>query len=172
METAKKTSEKTSPLLAMELSKLAAKIEHGIVEQKFNTCIAGMMELVNLWKNNDLVMSSEDVAKFAQIMSPFAPQTAQAVWELCSNAVTQYHSVSDSGWPSFDDVAEIADLLVTIAVQVNGKLRSVLQVPSNKSQIESEVVKLALADEKVKKWLSGEPKKIIFVQGRLINYVL
>lgn len=62
--------------------------------------------------------------------------------------------------------------MVKIAVQVNGKMRGILQVESDKSKVESEVLALALDDERVKKWVTGEVKKIVFVAGKLISFVV
>ncbi len=170
-EKGKVTSGETNPKLLVELAKLGERIERGIVEQKFNTAIASIMEFVNLWRGSDLVMSQNDVNKFAQLLSPFAPQTAQAVWESSSFPVTQSSSVSESEWPIFDELGEMAEVPVTIAVQVNGKLRATVEVTSVKSKVESEVMQIVMENEQVKKWVNGVPKKVIFVPGRLVNLV-
>jgi leucyl-tRNA synthetase len=172
VETVKKTGDKTSPILSVNLAKLGEKVERGIVEQKFNTAIASLMEFVNLWRGSDVVMSQYDVNKFAQLLSPFAPQTAQAVCESSSDPVIRSSSVSESMWPTFDEVSEISEVPVVIAIQVNGKLRATIEIESAKSKIESEVMKVVMQNEQVKKWAVGVPKKVIFVSGKLVNLVV
>ena len=167
VDASKRVGEKTSPKLAVELSKLAQRIEKGIIEQKFNTAIAGIMEFVNLWRSADLVMSRTDVQKFAQLLSSFAPVTAKEI----------YKDVEEVGWPVFSEVEEIGQMTTVIAVQVNGKLRATVEIASSKSKIESEVVQLVMNDERVKKWVpsagSGQGvKKTIFVPGKLVNFVV
>lgn len=162
LEITKKVGEKTSPKLLLALVKLSEKVEKGIIEQKFNTAIAAMMEFVNLWKGEGLVMSREDVSKFAQILSPFAPVAAVSIYD---QAETQK-------WPEFSETAEVSDVPVTIAVQVNGKLRSTIEMPGKTAKIEKEVVEMVMKDERVKKWITGEIKKTIFVPGKLVNLVV
>ena len=167
VDASKRVGEKTSPKLAVELSKLAQRIEKGIIEQKFNTAIAGIMEFVNLWRSVDLAMSRTDVQKFAQLLSSFAPVTAKEI----------YKDVEEVGWPVFSEVEEIGQMTTVIAVQVNGKLRATVEIASSKSKIESEVVQLVMNDERVKKWVpsagSGQGvKKTIFVPGKLVNFVV
>ena len=161
----------TSPELARALAKLIEKVGKGIVEQKFNTSIAGMMELVNLWRNGDLVMSEEDAQKFAQILSPFAPKIAQIVWEKSGGE----GKVEESAWPvmSFDSLTLAQDLRVTIAVQVMGKLRATVEVSSEVAESEEEVMKVVMEDEKVQKWIPESGiKKTIYVKGRLVSLVV
>ena len=75
-------------------------------------------------------------------------------------------------WPDVSKIAGVDQVSVTIAVQVNGKLRGTIEVLNSECRIENKVVELAMKDEKVKKWVSGEPKKIIFVPGKLVNVVM
>jgi leucyl-tRNA synthetase len=161
-ETVKKIGDKTSPILSVNLVKLGEKVERGIVEQKFNTAIASIMEFVNLWRGEGLVMSKNDVNKFAQLLSPFAPICAKSIWDQAE---------TDS-WPTFDEVSEMAEVPVTIAVQVNGKLRATVEVKSEKAKVESEVMKIVMENEQVKKWAVREIKKTIFVPGKLVNLVV
>jgi len=165
----KRWGEKTSLVLAAELSGLAKQVERGVLTQKFNTCIAGMMELTNRWRNENLVMSRGDGQKLAAVISPFAPQTAERLWQATGGK----GKVEESEWPSlesFDDALDNAP--VTIAVQVNGKLRSTIQVNQKTAQDKEELLKVVLVDERVKMWLSQGVKKTILVPGRLINLVV
>jgi leucyl-tRNA synthetase len=161
-ETVKKVGDKTSPILSVNLVKLGEKVERGIVEQKFNTAIASIMEFVNLWRGSDLVMSQNDVNKFAQLLSPFAPICAKSIWAEAETAA----------WPKFEDNGEMVEVPVIIAVQVNGKLRATIEVTSDKAKVESEVMKIVMENEQVKKWAPGEIKKTIFIPGKLVNLVV
>jgi leucyl-tRNA synthetase len=161
-EAVKKVGDKTSPILSVNLVKLGEKVEKGIVEQKFNTAIASIMEFVNMWRGSDLVMSQNDVNKFAQLLSPFAPICAKSIWDQAETAK----------WPTFEEVSEMAEVPVTIAVQVNGKLRATVELESSKSKVESEVMKIVMDNEQVKKWAPGEIKKTIFIPGKIVNLVV
>lgn len=71
-------------------------------------------------------------------------------------------------WPSWDDTKIASDTLLII-VQVNGKLRAKLEVAAGTS--EDDVKSLALADENVRKFVSSQPKKIIYIKNKLVNIV-
>ncbi len=172
----KVVSGETSPRLAVQLSKLVTQVAKGIVEQKFNTAIAAQMEFVNAWRNSDLVLSREHALNFAQIMSPFSPKTAQIVWEAVGAQGSELpkssepRRVQDSGWPSV--TADEVEVQVTIAVQVNGRLRSTVEVSGKIAEDQEQVVEMVLGNEKVKKWVTGAIKKTIFVPGKLVNLVV
>ena len=162
--------QETSPLLLQKLAKLVAHIERGIVEQKFNTCIAGCMEFVNEWKNGSLVLSREHMGNFAQIMCPFAPKTAQKLWEIAGHDSSS--KVEALGWPQIEVKEGEIGLPVVYAVQINGKLRAVVEVASEVARDKEQVLKQVRASQTVAKWLVGEPKRTIFVAGKLVNFVL
>ena len=106
-----------------------------------------------------------EVAPLVQLVAPFAPHIAEELWEKLGND----RSVFDSGWPSFD-AAIAADERIDLAVQINGKTRGKLSVARDITQ--DDAVAAALAEPSLSKFLSGEPKKVIFVPGRLLNVVI
>lgn len=179
-ETVKKNKEhwtkedggESSPELAAKLKDLVIRVEEGVLNQKFNTSIAGLMEFVNKWREPGMALSSEHLEMFASLLSLFAPITAEEIVQLChSDTVSQ----REATWPdvkSFDSLALAQDLRVTIAVQVNGKLRSTVEVSNQEAGNQESVMKIVMEDEKVKKWLVGVVKKTIFVPGKLVNLVL
>jgi len=167
-EKAKGKSEKSSPELMRELKKLVDQVEKGVVEQKFNTCIAGCMEFVNAWRTQDVTLQAGEVKTFAKVLSLFAPKTAQKIWE----EVGGVGKVEEQTWPRVEETREENDLPVTIAVQVNGKLRGTVEVLSSKSKDQKLVEEIVMKDEQVKKWVTGGIKKTIFVPGRLISLVV
>jgi leucyl-tRNA synthetase len=98
------------------------------------------------------------------LVSPFAPHLAEELWEHTGGA----GSIFDSGWPSFDPALAVEDN-IELVVQVNGKVRSRIVVARDISEEAAMVA--ALADPTVARFVTGAPKKIIFVPGRLLNIV-
>lgn len=141
------------------------KVTEDIDGMRFNTAIAKLMELTNEL-NKEESISSETYSVLVQLLSPFAPHLAEEIWSELGHKDT----IAFSAWPTFD-VSKMVESEVTLAIQVNGKLRDTMTVPADIS--EDEVKKLALASEKVQKWLEGkEPKKVIYVKGKLVSIVV
>ncbi|MGB9781197.1 leucine--tRNA ligase [Caldanaerobacter sp.] len=140
---------------------------------EFNTAIARIMELVNaLYKyENEVEVKNmkfyEDVVKdFVKVLAPFAPHFSEEMWERLGYE----YSVFNQKWPEWDENA-LEREMIEIALQVNGKVRSKVQVPSNAT--EEELRQIALSDERVKSYLDGkEIKKVIIVKNRLVNIVV
>jgi len=158
------TSQLTSVTHAM-----IKKVTDDIHRLSFNTAIAAMMEAVNeLYKlkldgfTPEWQFTIESLIKLAQ---PFAPHMTAELWQQLG-----YDTPLDfESWPEWDDTKIVREVL-TIIVQVNGKLRAKLDVALDASE---EMIKtLALEDENVKKFVPGEPKKVIYVPGKLVNIVV
>jgi leucyl-tRNA synthetase len=147
------------------------------IEQNFhfNTAISAMMELFNVLSAATAENSSdgaeapvvcEAISVLLLLLSPMVPHFAAEMWELTGNS----GSIEDRQWPEFD--AETArEELLTIVLQVNGKVRSRLQVPAD---IDDEgLVKLAVADDNMAKFIDGMAvKKTIVVKKKLVNIVV
>ena len=148
----------------------------------FNTAIAAMMELVNTLHEHGLhrpeaasgraatevapAVAREALLLLAQMLAPFAPHLAEEIWHGLGGAGLVVHSA----WPEADPSALVRDL-VTVAVQVNGKLRGQLQITPEATA--EEVVAQALAEPQVQRYLAqGTIKKHIYVPGRLLNFVV
>ena len=137
---------------------------------KLNTAIAVQMELVNRLyqlKVEDNFSSGAwqfALESLAMLLGPFAPHLAEELWHQLGHQ----DSVHVDHWPELDEAYLTSDQL-TIAVQVNGKLRGQLSLPVDTD--EATVVKLAKQLEAVKKQLKTEPKRVIYVAGRLVNLV-
>ncbi|VGO22186.1 leucine--tRNA ligase [Pontiella sulfatireligans] len=138
----------------------------------FNTAIAGIMELMNAVDHLKISADSSDSAKIVfrdamvnvvLLLSPFAPHIAEELWvELGHKA-----GVMNADWPVVNEEALKRDEL-QLAVQVNGKVRDQIKVPSSASKDEIEVI--AMASEKIQTWLEGKTiRKVIVVPGRLVN---
>jgi leucyl-tRNA synthetase len=123
-----------------------------------------MMEYMNALRKGERTPHRDEVVPLLTLVSPFAPHIAEELWEQTGGT----GSVFDSAWPSFDPALAAEDA-IELVVQVNGKVRSKLLVPRDIT--EEAAVVAALADPTVSKFVSGTPKKIIFVRGRLLNIV-
>jgi len=136
----------------------------------FNTCIASVMELINVLYAEEENLSrgamTEILEKLALLLAPFAPYLAQEIWEELGQEGPAFRQP----WPAFD--AELAkEDEAEIVVQVNGKLRGRMTAPFGTPKEELEA--RALADEKVKPYLDGKKVvKIVTVPDKLVNLVV
>ncbi len=153
------------PLVMRKLHQTIKKVSSDIPALSYNTAIAAMMEYINVVRREERTAHRAEVESLVQLVSPFAPHVAEELWERMGHD----QSVFDSGWPSFDPAIAAEDL-VTIAVQVNGKTRGTVQIPTGAGQDAAQAA--ALADQAIAKFVTGTPKKVIFVPGRLLNIVV
>jgi len=151
-----------------QLHKTIKKVGEDIGEMKYNTAISEMMILVNTLEKEESITKT-DFESFLKILSPFAPHITQELWCKLGNDTF----LIEEQWPEYDEEL-IKDDTVTIAVQINGKVRAELVVAIEAS--EDEVKELALANEAVDKWVkqtgSGEIKRFIYITGRMANIVV
>jgi leucyl-tRNA synthetase len=130
----------------------------------YNTAIAAMMEYVNALR--DGVPTRALIEPLAILLAPYAPHFAEECWERLGHAT----SVMEARWPSFDPALAVAEE-VELVVQVNGKVRSRLRMARGATQ--ERVVQAALADSAAARFTGGnQPKKVVFVQDRLVNIVV
>ena len=131
----------------------------------FNTAIAKLMELVNeMYKQEKILVT--DYSLLVTILAPFAPHIAEELWQRLGNE----SELAFAEWPAYDESKLVSDT-VTLAVQVNGKVRANITVAADAS--DDDVKAAALAEENVAKWLDGgEPKKVIYVKGKIVNVVV
>jgi leucyl-tRNA synthetase len=140
--------------------------------QAFNTAIAAMMELMNaLAKFDDAspqgrAVRQEALTAVVLLINPFTPHASHALWQLLGHEETV---LEDETWPVADPAAMVRDSL-TLAVQVNGKLRGTIEVPAAASKEDAEAA--AKADPAVAKQLEGLTiRKVIVVPGKIVNIV-
>jgi leucyl-tRNA synthetase len=170
-------SENSNTEIVVKLSKTIKKVTEDIEEFKFNTAISSLMELINSIfqtdeeiKEKNIKASGEwiskiDFEKFLVILSPFAPHLAEELWGKLGNT----ESIFKSNWPGYDPKL-IVDELLTVAVQINGKIRDQLLVARGAK--EQEVLKLARESEKTKKYLENNKiVKVIYVPDKLLSLV-
>ena len=140
------------------------RVAEEIEQLRYNTAIAALMELVNVLRDQNCAEQTV-VRELVQMTAPFAPHFAEECWERLGHRTT----IFDSTWPSYDPALTIEDS-TTIAVQVNGKTRGSVTVPRDAG--EAVVRAAAEADPAVAKYLAGEVKKVIWVPGRMMSFVV
>ncbi len=141
-------------------------------KMQFNTAIARMMEFVNALSkytqgdNLNLEFLKETCVDFIKLLAPFAPHFSEEQWSLLGNTST----VFNEKWPEFDASALVKDE-VEIAIQVNGKIKNRINIPSG---LDEEGIKAAaLEDEHIKAATEGKNiVKVIVIKGRLVNIVV
>ncbi|WP_039656653.1 leucine--tRNA ligase [Clostridium tyrobutyricum] len=138
---------------------------------QFNTSIARMMEFTNELskylkiKNKNIKFLEDTIIDFVKILAPFAPHFAEEQWELLGKK----YSIFNEKWSEFDENALVKDE-IEIAIQVNGKIKSKINIQTGLS--EDEIKEISLSQENVKSAIGDKSvKKIIVVRGRLVNIV-
>lgn len=151
--------------LETQLHQTIKKVTEDIEAMRFNTAIAKMMELVNEMSKQEKILDMH-YAMLVKALSPFAPHMCEEIWSQLGNE----KSIALESWPEYDEKLTIENE-ITLAVQVNGKLRDTITMLADIS--EENAKKAVLSSEKIQKWLEGkEPKKIIYVKGKLISIVV
>ena len=147
-----------------EIHRAIQKVSSDIDEMKFNTAIAQLMSLVNQFYSKKPTRG--DIRVLLQLLSPFAPHICEELWQIQGFEGL----ASEAEWPEHDE-AKMVDTEKTIAVQINGKLRSTVVVPAD-STVEV-VSAAALADKKIAGYMEGmEIVKTINVPNKLLNFIL
>jgi leucyl-tRNA synthetase len=148
-----------------KLHQTIKKVGEDIPKLSYNTAIAAMMECLNVVRRGERVAHRAEIEPMVQLVAPFAPHIAEELWEMTGHDT----SVFDSAWPVFDASLTVEES-VTIAVQVGGKTRGTVVVAPD--AVEADVMAAAMADVSIAKFITGTPKKVIFVPKRLLNVVL
>jgi len=148
-----------------KLHQTIRKVGDDIPRLSYNTAIAAMMAYVNVLRAGERRAHRAEVEPLVQLVSPFAPHIAEELWERLGHD----RGVFDSGWPAYDE-ALAAEETIELVVQVNGKVRGRLRVPPDVTK--DDTLAAALADPGIRKFVTGPPKKVIFVPGRLLNIVV
>lgn len=179
-------TESESQELVARMHKTIKRVTEDIESFRYNTAIAAIMEYVNFLRDiaqratehnidtDDQSQKSNsewiDALKvLTQLLAPFAPHISEEVWH---SIFSNQESVHLSSWPVYDDRL-VREAFVTIAIQVNGKLRGTLTVERAVASNKEEILTLAKADSNTSKWITGqEIKNEIFVPEKLVNFVV
>ena len=158
--------------LERERHRLIKKVSTDLERFKFNTAIAAMMEFLNTLskglENGRLSRSAgrRSLDTLLQLLHPAAPHLTEEMWQAAGHD----HTLLESAWPDWDE-SMIVDDTVELVVQVNGKLRDRISVAAGADQ--SEIEELAREADNVTGYLAGgEVIKVIYVPGRLVNFVV
>ena len=151
--------------LMSAMHKTVKKVSEDIEQMKYNTAIAALMTLLNKIYENGKINHAE-LKTLIILVNPFAPHVTEEMWANCGYGEML---AKDAKWPSFDE-AKCVDSTVEIVVQINGKIRARLSVPTD---IESDkAIALAKKDEGIAAALEGKNIiKEIYVKGKLVNIV-
>ena len=148
--------------------KTIKKVTSDIDDLKMNTAIAALMAMVNDFYAKGL--SKGDLEALLKMLSPFAPHMVEEMWELMGFAAKYGKMCMQMDWPVFDESKTI-DATAEMAVQVNGKLKGTVIVPTDSD--EQTVVAAAMELEKVKKSTEGmSVVKTILVKNKLVNLII
>jgi leucyl-tRNA synthetase len=134
---------------------------------QYNTAIAALMECLNTVRAGGRAAARAEVEPLVPMIAPFAPHIAEELWERLGHSGSIFDAPN---WPVYDE-AKATETKMTIAVQVNGKLRASIEV--SKGAAEADVIAAARADENVRRHLDGgKERKVIYVKERLVNFVI
>ncbi len=142
------------------------KIGDDIMAMRFNTAVSQLMILLNTFDKLEQV--SQDVfEKFIILLSPFAPHITEELWQQLGHQ----DSIVKAQWPKFDQ-ALLQNKLITVGIQINGKLRDTIELPLD-TEDSTDLQEQILSREKVKQALNGASvKKFIYVKNKIISLVV
>jgi leucyl-tRNA synthetase len=147
------------------LHKTIKKVTEDIESFRFNTAISSLMVLVNTIEKEKQI-DKNFFENLIKLLAPMAPHLAEELWERLGHK----NSIFKEKWPKWDEKL-VKEEMVTLIIQVNGKVRDKIEVEASISKEKAQEIALSL--EKIKKWTQGkEIKKVIFVPGKLINIVV
>ena len=158
--------DKIRPELESAFNKAIKKVGEDIENIKFNTAIATLMALINDISNVKSI-NKEELRIFSILLNPFAPHVTEEVYEACKlgNGI-----LAEAEWPKYDE-SKCVDESVEIVVQVNGKIKTKLNIPVDADK--DTVLELAKNDENVRKAIDGmNIIKEIVVPKKLVNLVV
>lgn len=158
--------DKIRPELESAFNKAIKKVGEDIENIKFNTAIATLMALINDISNVKSI-NKEELRIFSILLNPFAPHVTEEVYEVCKlgNGI-----LAEAEWPKYDE-SKCVDESVEIVVQVNGKIKTKLNIPVDADK--DTVLELAKNDENVRKAIDGmNIIKEIVVPKKLVNLVV
>ena len=141
------------------------KVSDDIEVMGFNTAVSALMIYVNTL-DKEVSITKNEFETLLVLLAPFAPHITEELWEMLGHS----DSIHIQDWPTYDPKKLLKDE-ITLAIQINGKVRG--NLPTSRGKSEEEIKLAALALPEVQKWLDGkEPKKVIVVPGRIVSIVV
>jgi len=147
--------------------KTIKKVTEDIENLQYNTAIAALMEFVNeIMKMRSIVNCQLSIISLLKLLAPFAPHLTEELWQQLGHKT----SIHNEPWPKHNP-KKIIEKKVTMVVQINGKVRSQIEVDAGAS--EDAVKETALKNERVQKWISDKKlQKVIVVPGRVVSIIV
>ncbi|OJU11427.1 MAG: leucine--tRNA ligase [Clostridiales bacterium 43-6] len=141
------------------------KVTNDIEDMKFNTAIAALMSFINAVSDTGSI-TVDEFRTLLILLNPFAPHISEELWENKGYK----GMLNETAWPTYDD-AKCEEATVEIVIQVNGKIRAKIVIPTDSDQ--ASTIAAAKADERAKEALEGmNIQKEIYVKGKLVNFVV
>ncbi len=166
-----------SDIVVKSLHRTIKKVGEDTGKRHYNTAIAAMMEFTNVVYDHGGTLPLSLLQMFVLILAPFAPHLSEELWQrliMASNAQNKgktASSVHRQLWPTYD-ASMLVEGVVPMIIQVNGKLRDTLSIDVDSASNQEKVEANARTSENVRKYIDGKTiRKIIFVPGKLINFV-
>ncbi len=157
---------KTDPAVEQLLHQSIKKIGDDIVSMRFNTAISQLMILLNAFDKVEKIPQAI-FEKFIILLAPFAPHICEELWEKLGHK----DSITLASWPKFDQ-ALLQKQLVTVGIQVNGKLRDTVELPMD-TEDSPDLQKQVIAREKINKIIgNSQVKKFIYIKNKIISIVV
>ena len=157
-------------LTASDLTKMhktIKKVSEDLSDFQFNTAVASLMGWLNYLSLK--TVSKEEYDTFLKLMAPFAPHIADELYHLDNESANSIHLEK---WPQYQS-KYLVEESVAIVVQINGKLRTTVRVDNSNILFQDRVEELVKKSENLHKYLDGkEIKKVIYVKGKLLNFVV
>ena len=154
-----------SKALSFDVNCAIKKVSDDYEDMKYNTAVATLMTLVNSFYEVGKI-SAGDLKALLLLLSPVSPHICEEIWEGLGFGGHVYNQK----WPSYDEKAMVK-AEVEIAVQINGKVRARINVPSDLTEEDAKALVPNLAE--LKPFVEGKQlQKLIFVKGRLVNLIL
>ncbi len=157
------TDESVSGNLEISLNNVVKKVTDDIEEMKFNTALSTLMILSNALNTHEHI-PKQAFETLLLLLAPFAPHLAEELWQ----EVGHTGSIHTEPWPAYDP-RKLVRSEVTIAVQVAGKTRGTIIAPSDAD--ETSITELIRTDTKLGKTVPESPSRVIYVKGRIINFI-
>ena len=155
--------EEFSDELSFSFNYAIKKVTNDIDEIKFNTAVSTLMSLCNdIYKEKKI--NKKEFETLLLLLNPFAPHITEELWEK-QNFTPK---ISEAKWPTYNE-NKLVKNVISLPVQINGKMRGTIQVPSNASQ--EDIMKLINQDNVISKYLTADIKKVILVPNRIINII-
>ncbi len=160
------------------MHKTIKKVTEDTQHLKFNTAIAALMGWLNHLSRKEKV-ALEEYKTFLLLLAPFAPHVTEELWQVVQglevsnkDGMTANWSIHQQSWPEFDNKF-LKDEEISIAVQINGKVRDIFTIQNDLVGNREVVEKMAFEREKIQRFLAGKSvKKTVYIPGKIISFVV